>query len=60
MTVNPAKYMPNLSDQNGKHPRCVVCFTLSPVGVVTELDEPVTDMDDALCAEHSDTEFTDE
>jgi len=57
MTQNPAKYTPNLWNVNGLLPRCVVCFEN---GVNTELNQPVFDMDDALCDEHSDTEFTDE
>jgi hypothetical protein len=49
MTINPARYLPSMWDENGQHPRCVVC--------AKDLDEPVTDMDAALCDDHSDAEF---
>ena len=52
MTINPARYTPNLWNAGGLLPRCVVC------GVT--LDQSVEDMDDALCSNHTDVEFTDE
>ena len=56
MTINPAKYTPNLTDTDDKHPLCVVCYAS---GVTTWLPEPIADMDDALCADHADTVFED-